>query len=484
MPFVLCRQSPVLGPRSSSRGIVLIITLWILVILAVVALTFAETMNVEARAAANELSRARALAAAKAGLQRAILAVQSDTSGYASDQSSWALLNSEDDQFPFDDERYDITVTDECGKIDLNSADEQLLAKLPEFTPEMVASILDWRDTDDSAHPDGSESDYYSQLRPPRACANRPFLTLDELLLVKGVSREAYYGPDAGRALSLNVSPPPRTADQPTPLVELLTLYSGDNDLDAQKRERLNINDADAQTLVDGTDGILTETDAQAIVDARQRAASFSSIGQLLQVQGITRDKMQQLADLITTRTHSAQQSTSATPTGAGPTPGGPSLPGTGGPGSGTGGTPQTPPSEPSPIPGLPGGTSMPAASQPTTTSGTSSVTPQDYQAGIININTAPAEILATLDGMTEQAVQAIVTQREKEPFTTRGELLKLTEVTDDIFAQIAERVTVRSSALRVTSIGSVEDGRIRVRLTAVVDLKDSQPKIVYVAEG
>lgn len=462
----------------------LIITLWILVILAVVALTFAETMNVEARAAANELSRARALCAAKAGLQRAILAVQSDTSGYASDLSSWASLNSEDDQFPFDDERYDVTVTDECGKIDLNSADEQLLAKLPEFTSDMIASILDWRDTDDSARPDGAESDYYSQLRPPRACANRSFLTLDELLLVRGVTREAYYGPDAGRTLSLMAPAPQRTADQPTPLVELLTLYSGDNDLDAQQRERLNINDADAQTLLDGTDGVLTETEAQAIVDARQRIGSFSGIGQLLQVEGITRDKMQQLADLITTRTHSTQQSTSATPLGAGTTPGGMNLPGTGGLGPGTGGTPQTPPSEPSPIPGLPGGTSTPAASQPTGASGTSSATPQDYQAGIPNINTAPAEVLATLDGMTEPAVQAIVAQREKEPFTTRGELLKLTEITDDIFAQIAERVTVRSSSLRITSVGSVEDGRIRVRLTAVVDLKDTEPKIVYVAEG
>ncbi len=443
-------------------GLVLIVTLWILVILAVVALTFAETMNVEARAAANEMSRARALYAAKAGLQRAILAIRSDTSGYASDWSPWASLNSEDDQFPFDDERYEVSVTDECGKLDLNAADEQLLQKLPELTPELVASILDWRDQDDSARPDGAESDYYSRLRPPRACANRPFLTLDELLLVKGVTRETYYGPDAGRTLSLNAPPPARSADQATPLVELLTLYSGDNDLDAQKRERLNINDADAQTLVDEAQGILTETDAQAIVNTRQRVGSFRSIGDLLQVEGITRDKMQQLADLITTLTHSTGQSTGATSPEISPTPGGPNLPGLGGP-------EQTP---------------TPAAPEPAAASGASSRTPQDYQPGIINLNTAPPEVLATLDGMTEQAVQAIVAQRQKEPFTTRGDLLKLTEVTDDIFAQIAERITVCSSALRITSVGSVEDGRIRVGLTAIVDLKDSEPKIVYVVEG
>jgi hypothetical protein len=46
------------------------------------------------------------------------------------------------------------------------------------------------------------------------------------------------------------------------------------------------------------------------------------------------------------------------------------------------------------------------------------------------------------------------------------------------------ERVTVRSSALRITSIGSMEGGRVRVRLTAIVSLKESEPEIVYLAEG
>jgi type II secretory pathway component PulK len=461
---------------------VLIVTLWVLVILAIVALTFAETMSVEARAASNDLERTRALYAAKAGVQRAILAIRADTSGYAADSSSWAALNSDDDQFPFQDERYDVTVTDECGKLDLNTGAEQQLGKLPEMTAEMIDALLDWIDADDNPRANGAENDYYSRLSPPRAGANRPFLTLDELLLVKGVTKEAYYGADQGQALSLNAPPPVLQPGQPTPLRDLLTINSGDNDLDAQGQARLNINDTDEETLAQGTQGILTEADIKAIMDARDKAGSFRSIGDLLTVAGLSRDKMQSLADLITTQTHSAGQTTGQPRTPGGPTPPGSDLPGPGDTNPTSAESPRQgpepePPAPPEPQPPAPTGPSAPAG-------GASAGDAKTYRPGIVNINTAPADVLGTLDGMTQQAVEAIINYRATAPFVTRGDLLKLTEVTDGLFAQIAERVTVRSSALRITSVGSVDDGRIRVQLTAVVDLKGTQPTIVSLTEG
>jgi type II secretory pathway component PulK len=107
-----------------------------------------------------------------------------------------------------------------------------------------------------------------------------------------------------------------------------------------------------------------------------------------------------------------------------------------------------------------------------------------EVRPNVFNVNTAPVEVLATLDGMTEQALNAIVKYRAEQPFTTRGELLALTEMTDALFSQIVEKVTVRSSTLKITSIGSVEEGRVRVRVTALVDLQESEPRIVYLAEG
>jgi type II secretory pathway component PulK len=110
--------------------------------------------------------------------------------------------------------------------------------------------------------------------------------------------------------------------------------------------------------------------------------------------------------------------------------------------------------------------------------------TADEYQPNIFNLNTAPAEVLATIDGMTDQALKAILQYREQQPFITRGDLLALPEITEVLFTQLVEKVTVRSSTLRITSIGSVEAGRVRVQVTAVVSLQSAEPQIVYLAEG
>ncbi|HJN17915.1 MAG TPA: helix-hairpin-helix domain-containing protein, partial [Armatimonadota bacterium] len=95
-----------------------------------------------------------------------------------------------------------------------------------------------------------------------------------------------------------------------------------------------------------------------------------------------------------------------------------------------------------------------------------------------------PAEVLATLEGMDEQLVQAIIEERENEPFGSRGDLLRLDDVSDQVFTQIVEDISARSSSLRITSVGSLEEGRIRVKLTVIVDLKSDEPQIVHIVEG
>ena len=488
------------SPRANG-GTVLVITLWVLTILAVLALTFAATMHVEARACANQMQRTRALYAARAGVQRAILAIESDTTGYAATSSEWAYLDSEEDEFPFDDERYEVTVTDECGKMDLNSADEESLEKLPQMSTEMIGAIIDWRDADDDAGPDGAEQDYYGRLRPARACANRPFLTLDELLLVRGVTKEAFYGAAAARPAAIaGPESAEREADELAPLTDVLTLYGGDNDLDAQGGERLNINLAGGDALAEAAGETLTEGDIQAILDYRSGMGAFDSIGELLRVEGITRDKMRQLADLVTTRSRPSETETEeGEPSEPGAEPGeegGPTLPGgippeflppTGGDGARQGpGQPGRPPDFPPPMPGEPD--EPPETPEPSGSAVDVDLeqlpTPDAYRPGVYNINTAPAEVLMAIDGMTEQVAQAIIRDREQQPFTTRGELLRLSEVTDELFSQLVEEITVRSSTLRISSIGSVEEDRVRVQIVAMVDLKESEPTVVHLSEG
>ncbi len=66
------------------------------------------------------------------------------------------------------------------------------------------ASILDWFDEDNDTNPDGAETDYYQWLESPYISKNAPFVTLKELLFVKGVTRSIYIGEDLNRDGFLN----------------------------------------------------------------------------------------------------------------------------------------------------------------------------------------------------------------------------------------------------------------------------------------
>lgn len=102
-------------------------------------------------------------------------------------------------------------VIDESGKINLNSLlawDQAAQAKgmpagqlavamlqgLPNMTADIAAAIVDYVDADDTALSNGAESDYYMGLNPPYRCKNRPLDSLEELLLVRGVTPELLFG--------------------------------------------------------------------------------------------------------------------------------------------------------------------------------------------------------------------------------------------------------------------------------------------------
>ena len=69
----------------------------------------------------------------------------------------------------------------------------QRLLEQFELKPALAQAIADWMDPDpDPQFPDGAEDSDYTVLNPPYLAANRPFLSVSELRLVKGIDREAY----------------------------------------------------------------------------------------------------------------------------------------------------------------------------------------------------------------------------------------------------------------------------------------------------
>lgn len=69
---------------------------------------------------------------------------------------------------------------------------QHLLEQL-ELKPALAQAIADWIDPDaDPQFPDGAEDSDYTVLNPAYLAANRPFLSVSELRLVKGIDQEAY----------------------------------------------------------------------------------------------------------------------------------------------------------------------------------------------------------------------------------------------------------------------------------------------------
>ncbi len=82
------------------------------------------------------------------------------------------------------------------NKAGLEPAQIKVLQRLLEsldLKPALAQAIADWIDLDpDPQFPDGAEDSDYTVLNPAYLAANRPFLSVSELRLVKGVDREAY----------------------------------------------------------------------------------------------------------------------------------------------------------------------------------------------------------------------------------------------------------------------------------------------------
>lgn len=68
----------------------------------------------------------------------------------------------------------------------------------PEYLDEQMATnlteaITDWIDADNNVTGfGGAESDYYSSIEPPIVAANRPFISVSELLVIQGMTPQLY----------------------------------------------------------------------------------------------------------------------------------------------------------------------------------------------------------------------------------------------------------------------------------------------------
>lgn len=130
----------------------------------------------------------------------------------------------------------------------------QLLMALPLMTEETADAILDWMDSDEEPRDYGTESSYYTGLPAPYQCKNGPLDSLDELLLVRGVSPELLFGLDTNRNGILDESEQASDSGDLEPDMLLgwanyLTLHSKETNLNSEGLARVNLNNPDLEQL-------------------------------------------------------------------------------------------------------------------------------------------------------------------------------------------------------------------------------------------
>lgn len=269
------------------RGVALLLSLVCIAILSALVFAFMYEMEVDAYFAQNQGADFEARLAAHSAVVNGlrILAdhyaemLESGTPPVDSelDSSQWHLGAAFE---PLNEATMRTSISDEFGKINVNALllsdngelrrNEPLINSLREFFVirgltdyDPVDAILDWLDYNDgdAEEPDGAENEYYAKLENPYPCKNGPMDTIEELLLIKGITPEVYFGDPE---------------KEQEPLSEYLTVH-GDWD------GKVNVNTARVEVIaaiITGHTGSADLNAAQQIYD-EARLAPIDNAGQL-----------------------------------------------------------------------------------------------------------------------------------------------------------------------------------------------------------
>ena len=282
--------------KAKQKGFVVVLVLSMVGLLAVLLLGFNYKSRANLLAVGDFQELQQALNCARAGLNVAVAAI-GNTEDILTNRKL-ANLFSEQTSFPIGGGNCSITVTDEAGKLNVNlltnqdgklnrAGIDQLLRLIDLLNRQpaegggvshigygLVPAIIDWMDTDDEvvclafvkSENLGAESDYYAGLEPPYRCRNRPLGTIEELLLLKGITPEVFN----------------RIRDYVT--------VKGDG--------KVNINSA-PKIVIESLSQELNPALAQIIID-RRKIKPFDSIIQLQDVPGMTDGLYYSIKDMIT----------------------------------------------------------------------------------------------------------------------------------------------------------------------------------------
>lgn len=500
------------SPARDRKGFVLLAVLGVVVLLALGAYQFSELMLAEDRAAERSVRVAQARAAADSGVQYALALLadpanlQTLTGGNPYDAAS-AFQNvtvaASDDlraQARFSivaagegdvggtvgTANFRYGVADEAARINLNTllsvdstgeVGKALLLKLPNMTEEVANAILDWIDADDEPRAGGAESSSYAGGQPGYRAKNGPLDTLEELLLVQGVTPQLLFGNDRNRNGTLDAGED-SSGGLDRGWAAYLTLYSRESNTAADGSTRTFANGSDLKTLQADLKAAGVADDVANFVLAYRafgpaspppmgaQPAPADRLAQAVEtaVGGATppRVSLSSLFDLVDAQVVIQQASQ-----------GGRGMP---------------------PQPAL-------VARSPLQSSDAEKLrevlpvlfdkltTRQQAEIpGRINVLTAPQVVLSALPGLDEAQLQTLLDKRPtssgEDPTTpvyqTPAWLLCEANLPASVCRTLERYVTCRTQVYRVQSLGTFEGGGPAARVEAVIDVNGGAPRVVF----
>ena len=485
------------GVHRHPRAMILVVVLVVISLLSLAALTFSQLMLAEREATelAGRRIQARALANSGIDYVRLLLAqdeislmemggiynnslqlcgalVVDDTD--TKKRGRFAVVAPNVENGYFSGIRYGLE--DESTKLNLNylaqkdsedNSGRDRLMLLPGMTEDIADAILDWIDADDTKREFGAELEDYSALVPAYAPKNGPLDSLDELLLVRGVTPWLLYGVDANRNTNADQSEPSGetlvNVDNSDGSLDrgwsaYLTVHSRETNTTAEGEAKINLNQDNLETLHGELKEALTPEWATFIVGYRQNGPSTGNDQATtavptdnLDFSGSAQQKINSVLDLVGVSTQIKVQG-QQNPTVL---------------------SPQFPEDSASMQEYLP--TLLDAVA----------VTDAKTISGRININQASRTVLLAIPGMTEEIVEQIVGTRIEDPVEADDSqacpLWPLMQGLVDLqtMKSLEPYVCTGGSVYRAQVVGYFDGGGPFARVEVVIDATQSPAAVL-----
>lgn len=179
--------------HSRQRGIALIAVLWVTAFLTIIASTVAFQSRSSLQMTKNRVDMLKVTQAAEGAILITVADLVNAPEKFAN------FSRGKFNQFVVDNIEVEISLFDESGKVDLNTAPAAILQALmlevgadENLGFRVANAIIDWRDPDDAVRVDGAEDAQYFAAGLSYGSKDEPFQRIEELSLVYGVTPQIY----------------------------------------------------------------------------------------------------------------------------------------------------------------------------------------------------------------------------------------------------------------------------------------------------